>query len=44
VRLAPKCDRAGPAIARFYVELGLIDESGHPSILPIDGRPTRRLP
>jgi hypothetical protein len=36
VGLAAKADAAGPAVARFGVQLGEIDERGHPSILRLD--------
>ena len=33
VGLTAKTDAAGPTVARFGVQLGEIDERGHPSIL-----------
>ena len=36
VRFAAKTDAAGPAVARFGVQLCEIDEGGHTSILRLD--------
>jgi hypothetical protein len=36
VRFAAKADAAGPAVARFGVQLCEIDEGGHTSILRLD--------